>query len=163
MNLSHEQLKPLLPLITVWADAVRFFLPYCGRSLVPWEQDIARKVGVTRPEKIRLIMVDELPFPSHPRIREIAERHGLGGPGMAGLTLGHGIFIREGYYGTRILSHECRHVAQYEEAGSVSGLLNRYIQEVIEHGYRDAPLEQDARAHELGNVQRGRAVVEPRA
>lgn len=155
MNLPQDLLKSLLPLITVWAETVRFFLPHCGRRLVSWELEIARKVGVRHPERIKLIMVDELPFPDHPRIRELAGQYGLGGPGMRGLTLGYGVFILEGHYSVRILSHECRHVAQYEEAGSVGRLLNRYLAEVMEHGYRDAPLEQDARAHEISNVMKG--------
>lgn len=71
------------------------------------------------------------------------------GPEMVGLTLGHAIYIRRGHLEDRLLSHELRHVAQVEQAGSLEAFLQRYVTEIFTHGYWNAPLEVDARAHEI--------------
>ena len=68
---------------------------------------------------------------------------------MVGLTLGYSIFIVRGHMSPRLLSHECRHVYQYETAGSISAFLPVYLQQIATVGYQSAPFEQDARAHEF--------------
>jgi hypothetical protein len=51
--------------------------------------------------------------------------------------------------GPRLLSHECRHVHQYEAHGSIAAFLPVYLEQIATVGYRNSPLEQDARAHEV--------------
>jgi hypothetical protein len=53
--------------------------------------DLAKRVGVKRPELIRTKLVDQLPLPAEPLLRQAALQIGLLGPGMAGLTLGYSI------------------------------------------------------------------------
>ena len=67
---------------------------------------------------------------------------------MVGLTLGHSIYICNGHNSPRLLSHECRHVQQYEQAGSIAAYLPKYLEQIARYGYFDAPYEVDARAHE---------------
>ena len=100
------------------------------------------------PEKIRLSFVAQLPLPTDPDLRQAALQTGLLGPNMIGLTLGHGIYICNGHNSSRLLSHECRHVQQYEQAGSIAAYLPKYLQQIVQFGYRDSPYEVDARAHE---------------
>jgi hypothetical protein len=71
---------------------------------------------------------------------------------MLGLTLGHSIFIVRGHKDRRLLSHELRHVHQYEHHGSIAAFLPVYLQQIVEVGYANAPLEADARAHEIRNT-----------
>ena len=107
-------------------------------------------MGVAKPERVRVEMVgDSLPMPDDPVLRAAAVQAGLMGPGMVGLTLGYGIFICRGHKTRRLLSHELRHVHQYEQHGLIAGFLPIYRKQVIEVGYSDAPLERDAREHEL--------------
>lgn len=80
--------------------------------------------------------------------RQAAVQTGLLGPNMIGLTLGHSIYICHGHDSPRLLSHECRHVQQYEEAGSIAAYLPMYLQQIAQFGYSNAPYEIDARAHE---------------
>jgi hypothetical protein len=68
---------------------------------------------------------------------------------MAGLTLGYAIFICEGHNSPRLLSHECRHVYQYEMCGSIAAFLPIYLQQIVDFGYMNAPFEIDAQKHEL--------------
>lgn len=48
----------------------------------------------------------------------------------------------------RLVTHELRHVHQYETAGSIAAFLPVYLQQILDYGYAHAPLEMDARAHE---------------
>lgn len=68
---------------------------------------------------------------------------------MVGLTLGYAVLICRGHEASpRFLSHEFRHVHQYEAAGSIASFLPGYLQQIIAYGYPHAPSELDARAHE---------------
>jgi hypothetical protein len=46
------------------------------------------------------------------------------------------------------LAHECRHVYQYEVAGSIDAFLSLYLKQVAEFTYERAPFELDAQAWE---------------
>ena len=62
------------------------------------------------------------------------------------------MFICRGHETKRLLSHELRHVHQYEQAGSIAGFLPEYLQQIVAFGYAAAPLEQEARAHEVSDL-----------
>ena len=64
------------------------------------------------------------------------------GPGMIGLTLGYSIFIVRGHMGRRLVSHECRHVYQYETHGSIAAFLPVYLQQIATVGYQNAKLSR---------------------
>ena len=77
-------------------------------------------------------MVNQLPFPEHPLLKAAAIQTGLLGPNMIGLTLGYAVFIRRGNEESqRLLSHEFRHVQQYEAAGSIASFLPIYLKSVV--------------------------------
>lgn len=147
MNLL-ELLPAVLPEAVRWAEAQALEIARRGAPLTRRDLEIARAVGVRHPERIRLLEVEELPAPAKGLLREAALHAGLAGPGMAGVTLGHAVAIRRGWATVRLLSHEFRHVSQYEQAGSISAFLAEYLRQIAEVGYAAAPLEQDARAHE---------------
>jgi hypothetical protein len=68
---------------------------------------------------------------------------------MIGITFSHGIYVRRSGSGNpRVLSHEFRHVYQYEQAGSIAAFLPEYLRQIVTVGYASAPLERDAREHE---------------
>ena len=87
-------------------------------------------------------------MPEDPELRVAALQTGLLGPHMAGLTLGYSVFARRGHVTWRLLSHEFRHVFQYEQAGSITAFLPVYLQQIVQVGYANASIEIDARAHE---------------
>lgn len=149
MDLRAE-LAGLLPRAIAWAEERAARAAQAGTPLNAAEQQIARAVGVAKPERVRVEIVgDSLPMPDDPILRAAAVRAGLMGPGMVGLTLGYAIFICRGHKTRRLLSHELRHVHQYEQHASIAGFLPVYLEQVIEVGYGNAPFERDARAHEL--------------
>jgi hypothetical protein len=142
-------LPALLPLAIEWAEARAREVAFTGKSLDDHDLAIARAVGVQRPELIRVGSVQALPLPEHPVLRAAAVQTGLLGSGMVGLTLGYSVFICHGHDTTRLLSHEFRHVYQYESAGSIAAFLPVYLQQILELEYNNAPFEIDARSHEF--------------
>ena len=120
-----------------------------GRVLNAEEIAFARKVGVTNPELVRIQSCDHLPRPQDPSLQAAADQTGLLGPGMIGLTLGYSVFVCRGHETPRVLSHEFRHVFQYEQNGAIAGFLPLYLQEIVTMGYQNALFEVDARAHEI--------------
>ncbi|MBI3353659.1 MAG: hypothetical protein HY034_02045 [Nitrospirae bacterium] len=145
----RTELPKLLPSAIKWAEARAADVSQSGNCLNENEISIARRVGITRPELIRVAMVGSLPLPEDPQLRDAALQTGLLGPGMVGLTLGYSIFICNGHNTSRLLSHEFRHVYQYEQSGSIANFLPLYLQQIVEKGYANAPFEIDAKAHEI--------------
>ena len=111
--------------------------------------ELARSVGVRGPERVRITTVDAMPLPENTILRAAAEQAGLLGPHLRGLTLGHTILWLRGQESQRLLSHELRHVYQYETAGSISAYVGEYLVQVVKFGYVNAPFEVDARAYEI--------------
>lgn len=152
MNPDLAALLPaLLPRAIAWAKTEEQAGLAVGTSLSAAGLELARIVGVRHPEKIRVCVVDALPLPRERDLREAALQAGLLGPGMAGLTLGHTVFVRSGHGNSRLLRHEFRHVYQCESAGSIDAFLPVYLAQIVQFGYEYAPLEQDARAHEAAS------------
>ena len=138
-------LPQLLPRAIEWAEVRSAEVLGKGVVLPPDRLALARAVGVVQPEKIRVSLVDRLPLPEDPELREAAIQSGLLGPDMVGITFGYAIYMCKGHATNRLLSHECRHVYQYEVAGSIASFLPLYLQQIVSHGYKQAPFEVDAR------------------
>jgi len=145
-------LRAALPVLTPkaisWAEAQSSSIEQLGRPLNEVLLAVARSVGVLHPELIRVAEVPSLPLPEDPELKQAALATGLLGPGMVGLTLGYGVYVCSGHGNVRLLSHEFRHVHQYEQAGSIAAFLPVYLQQIVTVGYHNAPFEIDARAHE---------------
>ena len=145
-------LPVLLPRAIEWAEARSNEVLNEGEPLPQNWIELAKAVGVARPEQIRVSIVPVLPLPEDPELREAALETGLLGPGIVGLTLGYGVIICDGHLDGRLISHECRHVYQYETAGSIDKFLPIYLEQIAIYGYKDAPFEIDAREHEIDAV-----------
>ena len=144
-------IEPWLPLAVAWAQDQGEASLEAGRPLEPHEIELAHHVGVERADRVRLHVVEEFPRPEDAELSRVADQLGFLGPGMIGLTLGHAVLVDARHQRSeRLLRHEFRHVHQYEVAGGFDAFLTAYLAQVVEYGYFDAPLEVDARAHELG-------------
>ncbi|HET7401384.1 MAG TPA: hypothetical protein VFJ62_06365 [Usitatibacter sp.] len=145
---------PALPMMVVpkaiqWAEGQSATVLAHGRALTPAQVALARSVGVGHAESVRIMVVDQFPLPDDELVRAAALRIGLAKPTIAGLTLGHAVMVRRGFENdARLLSHELRHVAQYEAAGGIPAFLAQHLRELDRYGYEDSPFEVDARAHE---------------
>lgn len=142
-------LPRLLPRAMAWAEAREAEALSTGTALSPDNGiALAQAVGVKHPDLIRVSLVDHIPLPDDPELRHAAIETGLLGPHTLGITFGYAIYVRSDHDEAGLLWHECRHVHQYEQAGSIADFLPVYLKQIVEFGYDSAPLEVDARAHE---------------
>jgi hypothetical protein len=142
------ELPVILPRAIAWAEdkskeALSFGLVLDARGI-----SIARRVGVASPERIRVMLVDRIPRPEDPDLLLAATKSGLIGPDGEGITFGYGTYLVARHNSEQLLAHECRHVFQYEAAGSIAAFLPKYLQQIAEFGYAQAPYEIDACLHE---------------
>jgi hypothetical protein len=139
----------LITKAAAWSEQQQALIFQFGRSLTSSEQAIASRAGVAKPERVYIHEVPVIKRPQEPELVALCEAYGFLTDETIGLTLGYGIYIKQGYLTTRLLSHELRHVQQYEQAGSAEAFLTRYIGEIKQFGYLDSPYEVDARKHEI--------------
>ena len=141
--------QSLLPQAIAWAKAQSQTAELAGKPLDEAESIIANRVGVIHPERVRVCLVSEIPAPTDQELQVLANQLGLLGGKTVGITLGYTILISTRSFSHRVLSHELRHVSQFEKAGSISEFLTEYIRQIVQFGYKNAPLELDARSHEF--------------
>lgn len=150
MPLDLNSILPvLLPKAIDWATERSNEILRGGEPLSETGVRLAEAVGVSRPERIRVTVVLYLPLPEDTELRSMALKTGLLGSDIIGLTFGYGIYVCDSHIDNRLISHECRHVYQYEVAGSIENFLPVYLQQIALYGYHDAPFEIDARMHEI--------------
>jgi hypothetical protein len=143
--ITQEQFRLLLPLACSWAEEQERVILRDGVPLSPVEVADARSIGVSHPEKVRLLKVTRIPMPEHPALRAAAEATRLISSDTAGLTLRYGIFIRADCWGVRpLVFHELVHTSQYERLGGFQQFLEQYLSECISIGYPAAPMELEA-------------------
>ena len=115
-----------------------------GRVLTPFERELAVKVGVRYPDKIRLLITDKFP------IEENANGHSV----AIGLCMRYGVFVKSfvladppKYY--EVVAHEFAHVWQFEKHG-IDGMTRRFFVESAVLG-PDKLIPVEREAIELGN------------
>jgi hypothetical protein len=134
-----------LPLAVRWASQQEQKILRAGVSLDESQVIDARLMGVARPEKVRLLKVDQVPLPANRLVRWAAKRTKLISSDTAGMALRYGIFIRSDCWQMRrLIAHECVHTAQYERLGGIEEFLSLYLRECLEVGYPSGLLEQEA-------------------
>jgi hypothetical protein len=144
LPITAEQFEMLLPLACEWAAAQEKHILSVGEPLSPAQLLDAQLVGVSEPQRVRILHVARIPVPQHPVLRQAAAATQLISPRTGGLTLRYGIFIRLDCRGQRaLLVHELGHTAQYERLGGFGPFLRQYLSECITIGYPEAPMEQE--------------------
>ncbi|WP_020470044.1 hypothetical protein [Zavarzinella formosa] len=140
-----QQFETLLPLACAWASEQELAILRTGVPLTEAEMADARRVGVARPERVRLLGVPEIPMPEHPTLAFAAKASSLITPFTVGLTLQYGIFIHASCWSQRrLVAHELAHTMQYERLGGFEPFLRQYLGECLSIGYPEAPMEQEA-------------------
>jgi hypothetical protein len=142
--------KLVLPLACAWARKQECVILRDGVALTPNQILDAKRVGIVVPEKVRLRVVDQIPYSLHPILRFAGQKTGLISNSTIGLTLRYGIFIRSDHWGERrLLVHELAHTAQYERLGGFRAFLEAYLLECITPpGYPFGELEMEAKSVE---------------
>jgi hypothetical protein len=142
-----EKISRLFSRAVTWAEKQSSEILKNGRSLTTEEVEMAIRAGVVNPDRVRIAEVVAIPVPENKELSEVALALGLLSPTMVGLTFGYGIYIVKGHE-LRFIPHELRHVQQFEKLGSISNFLTVYLEQPSKFGYKDAPLEIEAREFE---------------
>lgn len=105
----------------------------------------AKAAGVQAVERVRLLTVESIPLPEHPRLRAACHAANFVPRKPRGLTVRYGIFVRSDCRQDRhLLAHELVHTAQYERLGGIVPFLHKYLFECATAGYTAAPTELEA-------------------
>jgi hypothetical protein len=108
--MDNAMFQVLLPLACDWAEEQERLILRDGVGLTASQLADASRIGIAHPEKVRLRVVEKVPLPSNPILRQAAESTSLISPltwgerrlvvhelvhtALSGLTLRYGIFIR---------------------------------------------------------------------
>lgn len=146
MSITPQEFEKILPLACDWAEEQECFILQSGVTLTESQLVDARLVGVTQPERVRLLCVNKIPSPSHPMLAAATKETSLISPDTRGMTLRYGIFVRADCWGQRpLVVHELVHTMQYERLGGFEGFLRQYLLECLTPPrYPYGPMEQEA-------------------
>ena len=75
--LPLNELPVFFPHVVSWITDLDKHARESGRALTPLEHGLARSVGVTHPEDVRINSVGRIPLPTHPRVSQLAQSVGL--------------------------------------------------------------------------------------
>jgi hypothetical protein len=143
--ISPEQFQRLIPVACRWAEMQEKIILRDGTPLDADQLADARRLGIMRPERIRVLRVNSIPAPEPAQLLETAQVVGLFARETAGMTLRYGIFLQSDAANDRLLlAHELAHVLQYERLGGFRAFMERYLFECVAFGYPNTPLEQEA-------------------
>jgi hypothetical protein len=144
-NISYEE---LLPQYISWAVATDQEGMKKGQTLSEKELLLADKIGVKSPEKIRIVYVDEVPYPyENEHLKQMGLSLGFIGENIINeaQVFGYSIYVRKDLDFTfSKLAHELVHVMQIERTGSFSVYALQYLTDLAKYGYAKAPLEVEA-------------------
>jgi hypothetical protein len=135
----------LLPLAVQWAERQENHILAAGVSLTAQEIDDAIAAGVRDHDRVRLLPVKSIPCPEDGPLHMACVAISFLTPATRGLTVGHGIFVRQDCWRNRaLIAHELAHIAQYERLGGFTPFLRQYLIECLTVGYENSPLEREA-------------------
>lgn len=134
------KVENLLPRVLEWYTRVETELLPQGRLLSETEMKIARQLGVIRPERVRIIVLETFPMPEDRVLRAETKRYGLGSAAEGARAIGYVIMLKPRYAkSSMIIAHEPVHVSQHDRLGRAA-FLRRYITEMEMLGYFRSPL-----------------------
>ena len=128
-----------------------------GTRLRGREVEIARCAGVRRPDLVRVLAVDEVPFPLEGCARVLARICGQFPVKATGLTAYYGIYLQRDLDEDRlaVLAHELVHTGQYERLGGILAFIREYLRDCLANGYMWAAMEEEARTVGLRALEDG--------
>jgi hypothetical protein len=141
--ITPDELKRNFAKLVEWVTQRERVCMEIGEQLSPTGAQDALALGVAQVDAVRILVQGEISLPDDPELRQLFLKGGLGA--LTGLTCGHGIFIKAGSYGRRLIAHELVHVLQYESFGGIEPFLVAYVPEVISPPYYpNGTLEREA-------------------
>jgi len=139
-----QKLEVLTPLTLEWFNDIEKQYLAKGRTLTTEEIQMARAIGVSRPEKIRVIILKDFPYPANETLMLHTKNYGMGSSAEGGRTMGNIIMLKAQRKDERwLLAYELAHIAQQEKLGR-NAYVRQFITELEMLGRKRAPLELNA-------------------
>ncbi|SDS67057.1 hypothetical protein SAMN05192545_1824 [Maribacter dokdonensis] len=140
--------EKLIPQYVSWAVSVDQAGIKIGEYLNEKELLLAKEVGVKFPEKVRIVYVDEVPFPyENEHLKQMGLSLGFIGKDIKNeaQAFGYSIYVRKDLNFTiSKLAHELVHVMQIERSDSFFTYVIQYLNDLAKYGYSKSPLEIEA-------------------
>jgi hypothetical protein len=137
-----EQIESSLKQAVPWAIEQEQIILRTGVALTESQASDAKRVGVRKPECIRLCRVAVIEMPSF--ITDLMTTP-ANQTTIWGITFRYGIYLREDRWNWRkTLVHELTHTMQYERLNGFEAFLRQYYFECFTMGYEQMALEQEA-------------------
>ncbi|AOT11193.1 hypothetical protein [Pseudoalteromonas luteoviolacea] len=137
----------LLPQYIEWAHDIEIDGLKIGKPLNARELGLASEIGIRHPEKVRIVYVDEVPFPRENfALKTLGEALGFIGEGIVNnaQVFGYSIYVRQGFDLNRPkLAHELVHVLQIERS-DLDTIVTQHFSDLAKYGYDNSPLEVEA-------------------
>jgi hypothetical protein len=134
-----------MPKAVQWVTQMEQTCMEIGQPLLPQNWRDGETIGIRELAAVRVMVLNEIPLPSDPELRQLAAQSKLITPTTAGMTFGHGLVLKAGHFNRHLIAHELGHVLQYERFGGIESFLVAYIPEVVfPPYYPKGPLEQEA-------------------
>jgi len=133
----------LIPQYVDWAYETERKGLESGIPLNSRELALAADIGIQKPEKVRIVHVEEVPFPlENFALKTLGEVLGFIGEGITNnaQAFGYSIYVRNGYELNR---PKLAHVLQIESS-SLDQVITQHFSDIAEFGYDKAPLEVEA-------------------
>ena len=126
--IDQEKFERLAPLAYQWANRQEAYILMHGAPLSEQQTADARRAGVQDPARVRVLVVDRIPFPDDPELAEAARRAQIITDASRGVAIGHGLIIRaDSWQNRELLLHQFVHVAQCERSGSLESFVREYL------------------------------------
>lgn len=146
---TSTQLKTLLPLAIRWVGEEEQRILRQGIPLDESQWEMAKKIGISEPGRIRVWKAAGMPAPGNPVLMAAMQLAAMSPHHAMGISFRYGIYLHTSIQDDRrVLAHELTHTLQYERLGSIDAFLQHYVAECLDPGYPAGPLEQEARRME---------------
>lgn len=117
-----------MPVAYEWAKAQEQFVLARGVPLGARYTDDARRIGIQDYSRVRMLVVDRIPLPTHPGLAEAARRTGIVTEDTRCIGFGHALIIRVDAWGDReLVVHNLVHIAQCERSGGLEQWVSQYL------------------------------------
>ena len=155
MSSLLNSLPALMPVAYAFAEEQEAIIREKGEPLSELGQIDARRIGIKKPELVRIMKVPVLPQPNNDNALFIARQIGFYQAHSPALTFGHSICVRLDLATCRrTLVHELVHVGAIRAAGWHSPFFGRVLKRVHRSGNPFGRLQQEA-VHVTNHICRG--------
>jgi hypothetical protein len=143
--ITPEAVAKYFPIVVQWVAEMEKVIIDRGQRLPPENRKDAEAIGIQRADDVRIFVLNSIPLPTDPGLKQLVEETELITDKTSGITFGHGIVLKNGAIDRRLVAHELVHVMQYEKFGGIEAFLKEYVKEVaFPPGYPHGPLEREA-------------------